>query len=82
MKWPQFELWRLFAATALFGVGFALFAIAWRAPSARGDLIGTFAVVCFGAAIGMPFRRGLVGTMIGAVVAILEVLHILFVPFD
>lgn len=78
MRWPQFELWRLFAAPGFFGGAVACFLAIFQVEN-----IALVGLVSLSAAIGTPFKRGLVcalclPTAFLLVVAILSVVVELF----
>ena len=66
MRRPQFNLRRMFAATALVAIGWWLM-LGLRTPSHVLFITGSVVIgVCFGAAVGLLINRPKLCTLVGA----------------
>ena len=76
MKWPQFELWRLFESLTCFGVASGFLSAALRPTRGFDGTMGLLASVFLGVALGIPFRRGLIGVTVAFGVLVVAALVI------
>ena len=78
MKWPQFELWRLFAATGLFGGSMGCF-LARPADYDHEFLCWLGGAALLAASIGTPFRNGIFAVLFAPVFLVLFVVLVVVI---